>query len=101
MARQIELYFDFASPNSYLAATQLPVLAAVTRAQIVYRPFRLLELVIDAVIDLAWARERYKDKPNDFFIQPAAIADEIWHVAHQDRCAWSFNVELRPFGETW
>jgi NAD(P)-dependent dehydrogenase (short-subunit alcohol dehydrogenase family) len=58
-------------------------------------------LVIDAVIDVAWARERYKDKPNDFFIQPAAIADEIWHVAHQDRCAWSFNVELRPFGETW
>jgi NAD(P)-dependent dehydrogenase (short-subunit alcohol dehydrogenase family) len=58
-------------------------------------------LVIDAVIDVPWARERYKDKPNDFFIQPTAIADEIWHVAHQDRCAWSFNVELRPFGETW
>ena len=44
-------------------------------------------LVIDAVIDVAWARERYRDKPNDFFIQPAAIAEEIWHVAHQDRCA--------------
>ena len=35
------------------------------------------------------------------FIQPAAIAEEIWHVAHQDRSAWSFNVELRPYGETW
>ena len=58
-------------------------------------------LVIDAVIDVPWTRERYRDKPNDFFIQPAAIAEEIWHVAHQDRCAWSFNVELRPFGETW
>src|SRR5689334_17427332 len=58
-------------------------------------------LVIDAVIDVAWTRERYKDKPNDFFIQPAAIAEEIWHVAHQERCAWSFNVELRPYGETW
>jgi short-subunit dehydrogenase len=58
-------------------------------------------LVIDAVIDVPWARERYKDKPDDFFIQPVAIAEEIWHVAHQDRCAWSFNVELRPFGETW
>ena len=39
--------------------------------------------------------------PDDSFIQPTAIADEIWHVAHQDRCAWSFDVELRPFGETW
>jgi len=58
-------------------------------------------LVIDAVIDVPWTRERYKDKPNDFFIQPTAIAEEIWHVAHQDRCAWSFNVELRPYGETW
>jgi short-subunit dehydrogenase len=58
-------------------------------------------LVIDAVIDVPWTRERYKDKPNDFFIQPAAIAEEIWHVAHQERCAWSFNVELRPYGETW
>ena len=58
-------------------------------------------LVIDAVIDVAWARERFKDKPDDFFIQPAAIAEEIWHVAHQERCAWSFNVELRPYGESW
>lgn len=58
-------------------------------------------LVIDAVIDVPWARERFKDKPNDFFIQPTAIADEIWHVTHQDRCAWSFNVELRPYAENW
>ena len=58
-------------------------------------------LVIDAVIDVPWARQRYKDKPDDFFIQPSAIAEEIWHVAHQDRTAWSFNVEVRPYGETW
>jgi NAD(P)-dependent dehydrogenase (short-subunit alcohol dehydrogenase family) len=58
-------------------------------------------LVIDAVIDVPWARQRYKEKPDDFFIQPAAIAEEIWHVAHQDRCAWSFNVEVRPYGENW
>jgi NAD(P)-dependent dehydrogenase (short-subunit alcohol dehydrogenase family) len=58
-------------------------------------------LVVDAVIDLAWTRERFKGKPDEFFIKPKAIADEIWHVAHQDRSAWSFNVELRPFGETW
>ena len=58
-------------------------------------------LVIDAVIDLAWTRERYKGKPDDFFIKPAAIAEEVWHIVHQDRSAWSFNVELRPFGEAW
>jgi NADP-dependent 3-hydroxy acid dehydrogenase YdfG len=58
-------------------------------------------IVIDAVIDVPWARERFKDKPNEFFIAPAAIADEAWHVANQPRSAWSFNVEVRPFGETW
>ena len=58
-------------------------------------------VMIDAVIDLEWTRKRWPDAPDHFFIRPAAIAEEVWHVAHQDRCAWSFNVELRPFGETW
>ena len=58
-------------------------------------------VVIDAVIDVPWTRQMYSPKPDDFFIQPAAIADEVWHVAHQDRSAWAFDVELRPFGESW
>jgi short-subunit dehydrogenase len=58
-------------------------------------------VVVDAVIDLEWTRKRYPERPDDFFIKPRAIAEEIWHVVHQDRSAWSFNVELRPFGETW
>jgi len=58
-------------------------------------------LVIDAVIDLEWTRKMFSGAPNEFFIRPAAIAEEAWHVAHQDRCAWSFHVEVRPFGETW
>jgi NAD(P)-dependent dehydrogenase (short-subunit alcohol dehydrogenase family) len=58
-------------------------------------------VVVDAVIDLEWTRKRWPDRPDDFFIKPGAIADEVWHVAHQHRSAWSFNVELRPFGESW
>ncbi|HYL59214.1 MAG TPA: SDR family NAD(P)-dependent oxidoreductase [Candidatus Acidoferrales bacterium] len=58
-------------------------------------------VLIDAVIDLEWTRKRFAGKPDDFFITPAAIADEIWHVAHQERSAWSFNVEVRPFAEPW
>ena len=58
-------------------------------------------IVIDAVIDLEWTRKMLPDKPDDFFIQPDAIADTAFHVAHQDRSGWSFNVELRPFGEVW
>ncbi len=57
--------------------------------------------VIDAVIDVPWARAMFAGKPDDFFIAPAAIAETVWHVAQQDRSAWSFDVELRPFGENW
>ena len=41
--------------------------------------------------DVPWARERFKSKPDDFFIAPAAIADEAWHIANQPRSAWSFK----------
>jgi len=58
-------------------------------------------VLIDAVIDLEWTRKRFAEAPDDFFIKPAAIANEIWHVVHQDRSAWSFNVEVRPFRENW
>jgi NADP-dependent 3-hydroxy acid dehydrogenase YdfG len=58
-------------------------------------------VTIDAVIDLAWTRQLHADKPDDFFISPDAIADECWHVAHQPRAAWSFDVQVRPFGERW
>ncbi len=58
-------------------------------------------VVIDAVIDVEWTRKLQPDAPDDFFIKPAEIAEEIWHLAHQPKGAWSFNVEIRPFKEVW
>lgn len=59
-------------------------------------------VVIDAVIDVEWTRSMTGKPAGDpFFIQPSAIAEEVWHVAHQEPCAWSFNVEIRPFAEVW
>src|SRR4051794_14610836 len=37
-------------------------------------------MMIDAVIDVPWARARFQDKPDDFFIRPSDIAEEVWHV---------------------
>jgi hypothetical protein len=51
------------------------------------------------VIDVPWTRERWKDKLDEYFIEPAAIA-EAWHVAHEDGSAWWLNIELRPYGES-
>ena len=58
-------------------------------------------VLIDAVIDLKWTREWLPDKPDEYFIQPDDIAETTYQVAHQPRSAWSFNVEVRPFGENW
>jgi 2-hydroxychromene-2-carboxylate isomerase len=40
-SKTIEFFFDFGSPNSYLAWTQLPKIAAETGARLVYRPMLL------------------------------------------------------------
>jgi len=45
MPVQIDFYFDFVSPYSYLASTVLPRLAAEHMASISYRPFGLLDLM--------------------------------------------------------
>ena len=58
-------------------------------------------LIIDAVIDVPWQRERLPDAADDFFISPASIAGEVFHLAHQPRDAWSFLAEVRPFHEPW
>lgn len=58
-------------------------------------------LIIDAAIDVPWQRELQPTKPDDFFISPASIADEVHHLAHQPRDAWSFLAEVRPFHEPW
>ncbi|MDF0518669.1 2-hydroxychromene-2-carboxylate isomerase [Bradyrhizobium yuanmingense] len=45
MTKQIEFYFDFGSPYSYLAQSQLKKLAADTQATIVYMPINVLDLM--------------------------------------------------------
>lgn len=58
--------------------------------------------IVDAAIDTPRTRPVLApDKPDEFFAKPAAIAEEIFRVAHQDPSTWSFTVELRPFGEVW
>lgn len=61
-------------------------------------------MVVDAVIDLPWTQDRFnsdRSKPEGYFIKPASIAEEAWHITHQPRDAWSFNVEIRPHMEVW
>ena len=58
-------------------------------------------IIIDGVIDLERTRQRMPDKPDTFFLQAADIAETVWQTTQQNRSAWSFEVEARPYQETW
>ena len=58
-------------------------------------------LIIDGIIDIERTRERFPDRANDFFMQPDAIADSVYAMTQQDRSAWAFEIDLRPYGEKW
>lgn len=58
-------------------------------------------IVIDAVVDLPRTRENMPDKPNDFFLKPDDMAASAVWLAHQPRSAWTFEIDVRPFGEKW
>jgi NAD(P)-dependent dehydrogenase (short-subunit alcohol dehydrogenase family) len=58
-------------------------------------------IILDGIVDLKTTRAMMPDKPDDFFLDPAGLAEIAWDLAHQSRRAWSFEVEARPFGENW
>jgi NAD(P)-dependent dehydrogenase (short-subunit alcohol dehydrogenase family) len=58
-------------------------------------------IVIDAVVDLPGTRRKMPDKPDSFFLKPDDMAATAVWLAQQPRSAWTFEVELRPFGESW
>jgi NAD(P)-dependent dehydrogenase (short-subunit alcohol dehydrogenase family) len=58
-------------------------------------------VILDGVVDLPRTRKMMPDKPDSFFVSPAELAESVWQVTQQKRSVWSFEVEARPFGETW
>jgi len=54
---------------------------------------------IDGGIDIPRVRRGNPDFKDEDLLKPDAIADTYWHLAHQDRSAWTMELELRPFKE--
>ena len=74
------------------------------------RNIHVAHLVIDAGVDTAWVRERIAERagsdaaallPPDTLMRPEAVADAYWHLHQQPRDAWTFELEIRPFRESW
>ncbi len=58
-------------------------------------------IIVDGVVDLPTTRARMEGKPDSFFIQPDGVAATALSLVKQERSSWSFEVEARPFGESW
>ncbi|MBV9288469.1 MAG: SDR family NAD(P)-dependent oxidoreductase [Hyphomicrobiales bacterium] len=58
-------------------------------------------IVVDGGVRSAAARARYPDRPDDALIAPEGVADIAAYLVRQDRSAWSFEVEARPYIEKW
>lgn len=65
-------------------------------------------LVIDAGVDTAFVRDLWakrgkavEDLPPDSLMNPASVGEAYWTLYQQSRDAWTFEMDLRPYGETW
>jgi len=66
-------------------------------------------LVIDSGVDTDWVRARVIERIGaealaaqpDLLMPPEAVADAYWQLYNQPKAAWTFEQEIRPFGETW
>ncbi len=56
---------------------------------------------IDGPIDMPAIHQMLPDIKDEQLLKPAAIAESYWHLAHQDRSAWTHEIDLRPFCEKW
>ncbi len=67
-------------------------------------------LIIDAGVDTAFVRERIRARGGedavkniaaDQLMNPDSIADAYWYLHSQSRDAWTFEMDVRPYAETW
>jgi NADP-dependent 3-hydroxy acid dehydrogenase YdfG len=58
-------------------------------------------IVLDGAVDLEATKARMPDKPDTFYLAANGVADAALMLVQQDRQAWSFEIDLRPFGESW
>ncbi len=58
-------------------------------------------IIVDGGVRSAAAKARFPDRPEDALIAPSGVADIAANLVRQDRSAWSFEVEARPYAEKW
>jgi NAD(P)-dependent dehydrogenase (short-subunit alcohol dehydrogenase family) len=67
-------------------------------------------LIIDAGVDTAFVRDRIRQRGGeealnklepDQLMDPESVANAYWYLHTQARDGWTFELDLRPYRETW
>jgi len=88
----------FANSSSFaMGKFALRGLAQAMARELSPQGIHVAHFVIDGGIRSA-ARPTPNESP-DSLLEPDAIAETYWHVMHQHRSAWSWEVEVRPWVE--
>jgi NAD(P)-dependent dehydrogenase (short-subunit alcohol dehydrogenase family) len=67
-------------------------------------------LIIDAGVDTQFVRDRIKEQGGEValaqlqpgqLMRPESVANAYWDLYRQPRDAWTFEHEIRPYGEKW
>lgn len=96
---------------SAFAAAKAGLRAMAQSAAREYWPqgLHIAHLVIDAGVDTEWVRARVTERIGadalaaqpDLLMPPEAVAQAYWALYNQPKSAWTFEQEIRPYGETW
>jgi NAD(P)-dependent dehydrogenase (short-subunit alcohol dehydrogenase family) len=98
-------YAAFAAAKSGLRAV-----AQSAARELWPKNIHVAHLVIDAGVDTEWVRARIREREGEEALQnlgparlmrPGAVAEAYWQLYRQPRDAWTFELEIRPFGEKW
>jgi hypothetical protein len=86
----------------------LRAVAQAMARELMPQNIHVAHLIIDSGVDTAWVRERREQlwgkealQNPDLLMPPAAVAGAYWQLYQQPKTAWTFEMEIRPFGEKW
>ena len=69
------------------------------------KSIHVCHVVIDAAVDTEWIRQIHpeydKKIKTDGIVDPNHLADNYIYLHNQPRDAWTFELDLRPWKETW
>ena len=78
----------------------LRALAQSMARELAPKNIHVAHIVIDGGIASSDAKNA-EDQSSDRFLDPDSIAREYLHLIRQHRSAWTWELELRPFGESF